>query len=340
MKRILLSRTDAIGDLILTLPVTRSIKEAYPDLHITMLISEYTEPLLAGEEYVDGVITIAARELGNYVEVKELSNLLRTADFDAVVFFYPRFSLALAAWIARIATRVGTAYRSYSLLFNKRVRLHRKHSGKHELDLNYDLAEAVFPGLPCHEPHLTVLGQELDSARALRAEQGVEPGESYVIIHPFSHGSAPNWTLDRYLLLAKELAASGVTVLITGSPTERERIEAALRNGPAGVVNIAGKTDLHQLKGLIKTAALVVSSSTGPIHIAGAVGTFAVGIYPPQAVLSPVRWGPRGGANKLFVPEVASKEGQKGNAMDEIKVEEVLAFILSKLEADIRLREQ
>jgi heptosyltransferase-3 len=338
MKRILLSRTDAIGDLILTLPVARSIKEAYPDYHITMLVSEYTEPLLEGEEYIDGVMTIPGRELGNYVEIKELSQLLKAGSFDVVVFFYPRFSLTLAARMAHIGRRIGTGYRLYSFLLNERVKLHRKHSGKHELDLNYDLAKSIFPGLPHHEPHLVVPEPEISSAQSLLTKHGVDLSEPYVIVHPFSHGSSPNWSLENYLLLVRKLASTGVAVLITGSLRERQRLDSSFSAvSQRGVVNIAGETDLHQLKGLIKKAAMVVTSSTGPIHIATAVGTFAVGIYPPVAALSPVRWGPRGGANKLFVPEVTSNEGQIGTLMDGIDVENVLAFILSKLKADIRL---
>lgn len=340
MKRILLSRTDAIGDLILTLPVARSIKEAYPDYHITMLVSEYTEPLLEGEEYIDGVMTIPGRELGNYVEVKEVSHLLRAGDFDAVVFFYPRFSLALAAQMARISRRIGTGYRSYSLLLNERVKLHRKDSGKHELDLNYDLVESTFPGLPRHEPKIAVLETETLSAQALLAKHGMGLGEPYVIVHPFSRGSAPNWKLENYVSLAQKLAASGVTVLITGSQQECQRLGSFSAGSQHHIVNLAGGTDLCELKGLIKAAAMVVTSSTGPIHIATAVGTFAVGIYPPVAALSPVRWGPRGSANKLFVPAVTTNRGQIGSLMDGIRVENVLAFILSKLQADIRLRKQ
>lgn len=338
MNRILLSRTDAIGDLILTLPVARSIKEVYPHYHITMLVSEYTEPLLEGEEYIDGVMTIPGRELGNYVEVKELSRLLQVADFDAVVFFYPRFSLALAARMAQIGRRIGTGYRLYSLLLNERVKLHRKHSGKHELYLNYDLVESIFPRLPHHEPHLNVQEPETSSAQSLLTKHGVDLNEPYVIVHPFSHGSAPNWSLENYLLLSRELASAGITVLITGSQQERQRLGSNFSVGtPGRIINLAGETDLRQLKGLIKTAAVVITSSTGPIHIATAVGTYAVGIYPPAAALSPVRWGPRGGANKLFVPEVTSNDGGMGSLMDGIKVKDVSAFILSKLKADTKL---
>lgn len=329
--RILLSRTDAIGDLILTLPVARSIKELHPDFHVTMLVSEYTEPLLETEEYIDGVIAIAGRELSSYIEVRELAALLNSAEFDAVIFFYPRWSLVRAARMARIPVRLGTAYRMYSLLLNRRVRQHRRHSGKHELDLNYELAEALLPGLPRHEPYLTVSDAELAAAQSLLSEHGIAATESFVIVHPLSRGSAPNWRTANYVELIQRLAASGVKVAVTGSVAERQQLGEMLGNASVRVINLAGRTNLHQFKGLIKRACLTVSSSTGPLHIAAALGTFAVGIYPPESALSSVRWGPRGGANRLFVPTVACGRGQVGDLMDTIKVDDVLSFVLSKL---------
>ncbi len=338
MSRILLSRTDAIGDLILTLPVARSIAEKYPEHHVTMLVSDYTEQLLAGEEYVDGIMTIHGREPATYYDVKELGHWLRMAAFDTVVFFYPRFSLAVAARKGRISERVGSAYRLYSFMFNRRIKQHRKNSGKHELDLNYDLAEAVFPGLARHEPQLSVLDGETTSASEILASKGIEAGETYVIVHPFSRGSAPNWRIDNYLSLVGQMVESGVKVVVTGSAIERQLFKEPLESLPKNVVNLVGETELRHLKGLIKNAAMVVTSSTGPIHIATAVGTFAVGIYPPESALSPVRWGPRGGASKLFVPDPASEKQGTTQVMDAIKVETVLTFILAKLHADIRLR--
>jgi ADP-heptose:LPS heptosyltransferase len=97
---------------------------------------------------------------------------------------------------------------------------------------------------------------------------------------------------------------------------------------------LAGETDITTLKGIISAADLVVSGSTGPIHIAAAVGTFAVGIYPPESALSATRWGPRGSANKLFVPPVHALRGNMQQAMDLIDLDEVCGFIEGRLSAD------
>lgn len=338
MKRVLLCRTDAVGDLILTLPVARSLKAAHPEWVITLLTAKYTAPLLAGESYLDNVVAISKRSLENLSEVSALVRDLRRMNFDEAVLFFPRLSLALALYLAKIPVRIGTSRRGYSFLLNKRVKLQRKHSGKHELELNYELVEGYYGRLSRLEPQISVTADERTGASRMLAQAGIDEGHPYVLIHPLSHGSAPNWPISRYAELAGRLAGEGCFVVVTGSSLEAGEISDLFGNLGNRVVCLAGQTDLPQLKGIIGRARLVVSGSTGPIHIAGAVGTFAVGIYPPESTLSPRRWGPRGSANKLFSPSVDDSKGEVNALMASIAVEPVAEFIISRLSADTKSR--
>ena len=338
MNRILLCRTDAVGDLILTLPVVRSLKLAYPELHTAVLVSRYTASLLAAESYIDAIATIEGRSLSDLKAISGLSRDLKRMNFDTSVLFYPRISLALALYLARIPVRIGTGRRAYSFLFNRRVQLHRRDSGKHELDLNYDLVESQYPGLQRFEPSLTATAEEDQRAQEFLASVGIHSKLPYIIVHPLSHGSAANWRLGRYVELINRLAGQGIRLLVTGSQLEAADITAALGENSEFVTNIAGRTDLPLLKGLIKNAALIVSGSTGPIHMAGALGTFALGIYPPESALSPVRWGPRGSANKLFLPTVNEYKGNSVDLMDTIPIDTVYNFIIGHLESGARAR--
>jgi heptosyltransferase-3 len=337
MSRVLICRTDAIGDLILTLPIVRSIKEKYPDVHLTMLVSEYTRELLSNEEYIDDVMTISGRSIDAVYTFKCLTEKLMERSFDIALLVYPRFSLALASTLAGIPLRVGTAYRSYSILFTKAVPLHRRDSGKHELDLNYELAEAVFEDLPRLEPHLSVVDKQVDAARKVLTGHGISADDRFVIIHSLSRGSAPNWQIDRYLDLADILTGSGLRVVLTGSDGEREAIASALQRRSANYLNLAGETDLPTFLGLIRLAEMVITGSTGPIHLATAIGTHAVGIYPPQQALSATRWGPRGGANKLFMPDVEPNDSSLQECMNRVPVADVAAYVLSKCQSGDKL---
>ncbi len=326
MKRILLCRTDAVGDLILTLPVVRSIKEQNPALHVALLVSRYTAPLLAAEPYIDEIVAIPGRGFNDMGLTAAFARDLKRLQFDAILYFYPRLSLAFAGWQAKIPTRIGTGRRAYSLLFNERVNLHRRDSGKHELELNYELAESAFPRLVRHEPSLVVTDEEIRSARELLTKHGVADSDRWLVVHPRSHGSSPNWPLERYRELTNSLIAEGITVVITGSALEADIISAAFPGGEAGIINLAGETLLPELKGLVSLAPLLISGSTGPIHIAAAVGTETVGIYPPQSSLSQARWGPRGAKCKIFSPpESAGKDPLK--AMNLIQVEAVADYV-------------
>ena len=331
MTRILLVRSDAVGDLVLTLPVARSIKQADPSIQITFLASRYAAPLLAGESYIDDIVTIPGRSLENFNQISALARDLRRMNLDLCVMFYPRLSLALAAYLAKVPIRVGTARRAYSFLFNRRVKLRRRNSGKHELDLNYDLVAERFPGLTRFEPSLTVTPAEAEQANKMLQEVGIAQDSRFIIVHPLSHGSSPNWRLGRYVELVAKLTKDGHRILITGSQLEAGDIAAAFGVIGPGAVNLAGRTDLAVLKALISKAEMLISGSTGPIHIAGAVGTFAVGIYPPESTLSPQRWGPRGSANKLFLPPVNEYKGSLVDLMDQIAVEDLYQFVAAHL---------
>jgi heptosyltransferase-3 len=331
MKRILLSRTDAVGDLLLTLPVARSIKEQNPDLFLALLVSRYTAPLLTAEPYIDEIVAIPGRSFKDFGLTAAFARDLRRLQFDAVVYFYPRLSLAFAGWQARIPLRIGTGRRAYSILFNRRINLHRRDSGKHELDLNYELVSSTFPELKHNEPSLIVTDKETQSARSILTEHGVDQNKRWLIVHPRSHGSSPNWSLERYTELSEKLTERGVSIIITGSPLEADLIGAAfntlLDKAGGRVINLVGRTQLPELKGLIKLAPLLISGSTGPIHIASAVGTPTVGIYPPQSALSQTRWGPRGGKTGIFTPPAGSDDRDPLKAMDQIRVSDVVEYV-------------
>ena len=339
MKRVLLCRTDALGDLLLTLPVARSLHEADPDCEISMLVARYAAPLLENEPYINEVIGISGRTPAGTSEFRDLVERLRQREFAAMLCFYPRPSLALAGKLAGIPVRIGTKYRWYSPLFSKRAAIHRRQSGKHELDLNYDLAEAYLADLPRYEPELNVGESQRIAARGVLEQRGLIE-KKFVIVHPLSAGSAPNWSLSNYLALAELLIAAKVSVVLTGTKSEAVTINEYLQEEIAGIHNLAGCTDLSTLVGLIKLAGAVVCGSTGPIHIATAVRTAAIGIYPPQREISPARWGPRGGPCKLFLPPTGTEGRAHADLMQTIEPQQVADYLLSELSSGGLLSEK
>ena len=145
-KRFLLVRTDRVGDTILTLPAVTALRKKYPESFISFLAQPYTVPLIEQYEGINLLLTYdpEGRHRG-WQGVLNLGNQLGNLNFDVVMLFYPRPELAFALWLAKIPLRIGTGFRWYSFLLNKRIYEHRKDCRKHESEYNLSLLYSLLP---------------------------------------------------------------------------------------------------------------------------------------------------------------------------------------------------
>jgi heptosyltransferase III len=326
LQNILIVRTDRIGDVILTLPTIETLKLNFPNARVAMLLNSYTACLVEGIADV----LIYNKEISPKPFFLMLAEL-RRARFDAVVVAFPRFRIALLLWLAGIQVRVGTGYRWYSFLFNRKIFEHRKTVEKHEAEYNLSLLK----GLGCTgslKPEVKILisEQERKTASQIRLSLGISDADSLVLLHPGSGGSARDWKLQNFAQLATELTTCGCCVVITGGKAETELVQSVARNAGEGVKSLVSNLSLKEFAAFIQTAKLFVANSTGPLHIAAVVGTPVIGFYPPVRVMSPKRWGPLTEKKVLFVPDPAQCSRCKGGecqgneCMEQIKVQKVV----------------
>lgn len=326
LQNILVVRTDRIGDVILTLPTIEALKSKFPNAHIAMLLNSYTAGLAEGIADV----LIYNREIAPKPFFEMLAEL-RRARFDAVVVAFPRFRIALLLWLAGIPVRIGTGYRWYSFLFNKKIFEHRKTAEKHEAEYNLSLLK----GLGCTvsskpEVRIVISEQERKTASDIRQSIGISDTDRLVLLHPGTGGSAHDWNLENFALLATELRKLGFYVVITGGKAEAELVHSVAQSAGEGVKSFVSNLSLKEFAAFIQTAKLFVANSTGPLHIAAAVGTPVVGFFSPVHVMSPKRWGPLTDKKVIFVPDPVQcprcKGGEcRGNeCMGQITVEQVL----------------
>jgi ADP-heptose:LPS heptosyltransferase len=118
----------------------------------------------------------------------------------------------------------------------------------------------------------------------------------YVVIHPFSHGHGREWPVSYFRELILDLNEQSLDVVVTGSEAEKERIAKAIESfgDMTRVVDLSGKLDVTQLLAVLGNAEAVVAASTGPLHLAAAMGVPTIGIYPPKKGINAERWGPIG----------------------------------------------
>lgn len=302
-RRILVVRTDRIGDVILTLPMLEVLRQHYPKAHVAMLVRRYTSELLEDNPYVDEVLLYDDGALP--LPFSEMASLLRHKKFDVAFVTYPRVRLALLVWWAGIPLRIGTGYRWYSFLFNKRVYVHRKVALRHEVEYNTDLLAAVgCSAARTPFPHLNVPQSLVDSATRRLAELGMRPDERFVIIHPGSGGSAREWSPENFGFLGRRAVDSGdVRAVITGSKGEENIVGTVADIVGPKALRLVEELSLGEYAALAKRASLFIGNSTGTLHMAAAVGTPVIGLYPQVTAMSPTRWGPYTDRKTVFVPK-------------------------------------
>jgi lipopolysaccharide heptosyltransferase II len=302
IKRILLVRTDRLGDVILTLPMLSALRKCFPDAYIAMLSRRYTGEILEGNPHLDELIWYD-RDHTN-IPFNEMAATLRERRFDAAIVVYPRLRLAWLMWRSGIPRRVGTGYRYYSFLFTKRVFEHRKDAKRHEVEYNLNLLHELNcePGRnSTPDFHISIPAEAQKNIEGLLESLNVERNR-FVIVHPGSGGSAREWSPENFGQLAARFAAD-FTVIVTGTEREETKVSTVVRSSGGVAIPLVGQLNLKELAALIRASSLFVSNSTGPLHLAVAMGTPVVGLYPQHTAMSAKRWGPYTENKVVYVPE-------------------------------------
>ena len=298
MKTFLVSRTDAIGDVVLTLPVCGQLKRLFQNCRVVLMGRTYTQAVAEACPQVDAFINIdELLKLPPSAQVEAL----RAEQAAVIIHVFPHKALARLAQKANIPTRIGTRNRWFHwLTCNRLVALSRRYSPLHEAQLNLRLLSPLAA---------TTADLPLDEVATLSYLRAMEPlggnfqylledrkgGQLNVILHPSSRGSAREWGLDHFGTLAQLLKQAGHRVFITGTPADGQALRSWLTTyATALTADLTGQLSLPQLLAFIQAADGLVAASTGPLHLAAALGRHALGIYPPLRPTHPGRWAPLG----------------------------------------------
>ncbi len=294
MKRIIISRTDAIGDVVLTLPLCGLIKKYEgADTHIIFFGKTYTQPVITLSSHIDSFINYDEFDKLNEVDQAEF---LFAQHADVILHVFPRRTIAQAARRARIPLRIGTSHRFYHLFScNKLIHFSRRKANLHEAQLNVKLFEGLGVKLqPSLHDLVSFYGLNKPATPPEKFDLLLSTLEYKLILHPKSHGSAREWGLDNYSKLIDLLLPYPVKIFITGSEKEKELLKDWTATLPAKVTDVTGTMNLEELISFINGCDGIVAASTGPLHIAAALGKQTIGIYPPIKPMHPGRWAPLG----------------------------------------------
>ncbi len=308
LRRILLIRTDRIGDVILTAPIASILKQEYPEAKISFLARSYTATILRFHRDIDQILIYDPQRAhkgwkGHHLLAKELQN----EHFDVAFLFFPTFPLSWCLFQAGIPRRVGMGFRWYAPLFlNWKVYEHRKYGIKHELEYNLSLLSKFVDRLPKRVLFHFRLPESLVQWRQDFLER-LDLKPSYIILHPGNGGSAPNLNVGQYQFVIRWLLDhTEHPIFVTGSFEERILVDQILSGvDTERLFDLSGKLSLEELTALIAGARLFISSSTGPLHIANAFQVPVLAFYCPAIPCSPRRWGPYNQLEWAITPDIS-----------------------------------
>lgn len=354
--RVLINRSDAIGDSILTSPMAKIIKEKFPEAKITFIISAKSADIFKSHPYVDDY-KIYHRNARFYFKIREIFKIFQevrpTHYFFAGGGYLPNF----VAWFSRIKFRGGLKSRWHTYLFlNKGVRQKRSMVTMHEMEYNLNLLAPLgidysYKDKTHYSPEIYLSQDELElnlnSFKKTLRKEGIEPDRKMIFIHPGMTGHTLNWSSRNFarLILKFEIKfPNKFLFIISYTPSDNVYLQT--------MKEILGKKENEFLKdriyyfngqreglrhymSILSNASVFVGPSTGTTHIAAVLGVPVVTIYSPIKIQSSLRWGPLAKNKdkvKILIPDVICGEVKKCalrdcpyyECMGKIEVEDVL----------------
>jgi heptosyltransferase-2 len=301
-KRILIVRTDRIGDVLLSTPVIKAMRQACPSAYIAMMVSPYTKEIVDGNPYLDSVITYDKDNMHkSWQRTLRFAHNLKKRKFDLALVLHPTNRVHLVTFLAGIPKRIGYG-RKLGFLLTEMIK-HTKHLGqKHEVEYNLDLVRHL--GIEPQDRSLFMPIKPAAEEWAVQAfkQEGIKEGDKLLAIHPGASCPSKIWPNERFAEVADKLVEKcGFKVLLISGPKDAGLAHKVIKNMRHPAVDFSGRTSVAQLASLLKRCRLFISNDSGPVHIATAVGTPVISIFGRnQPGLSPKRWGPVGENDKAL----------------------------------------
>ncbi len=316
-RRILLIQLKRIGDVILTTPVLRALRDAFPDVHLTLAIDANAAGL-AEALPADEILVRRPGDLSFYGKIA-------ARHFDVTLDFTGNDRSALLTALSRARRRV--TYQRFAKRPLRRTLytdfVDSSVRDRHTADHHTDLLQALGITAENVPSHLDLPASAQAEADQALATHGIKP--PFTILHPGTARPEKYWLPERWAQLIKQLHQSPITshqsLLLTGSndPTEQDHLTRILTPpftiNHSPITNLAGQLTLLGTAALIQRAALVIAVDSAPVHLADALGTPVVALFGPT---NPFHWRPRNPRSRVI---------QMGKNTSDITTERLLAAL-------------
>ncbi len=330
--KILVRGVDTIGTFVLATPFYRELRKSFPEAYIAVCVKPLVYDLVKSCPYVNEVILYDAKTVFQKCKfIKKLKN----DGYHVAFILSGSFESALSCYLAGIKRRIGYPHDHRGFLLTHPVKeFEKKHCVEYLLDILRDIGakiDSVDLELWLPENSFSISEKNFN-------EYGITKSDIVIGIGFGVAGEkAREWPNRNWIELIKLLLNKNIKIILFGTKndlTESAEIEKNIDN--KNLVNLTGKMDLIEFANCVKRLSLYISVATGGIHIASAVGTNIIGLYPPGDDLY---WGPKGKKIRIITKSIdcapcnqhKMKRCKNNICMKSITVDEVYNAINSTL---------
>ncbi len=280
---------------MLSTPAIQTVKEAWPDSYIAVMVAPQARDIVEGNPYLDEVVVFDKNKFRGFFGAINFSRKLRKGKFDIALALHPLTRVHIILWLAGIKKRIGFD-RKAGFLLTDRI-LHTKQLGeKHEIDYNLDVLKAAGIEPKKKELFVPVKPDDKLKIRRILRENGILEKDDYVVIHPAASCPSKRWPAERFAEVADAIIEKlhKKVIIVAGAADSQfgQGVREAMDNE---ALDLSGDLSVGELAALLAGAELLISNDSGPVHIAAALGVPVVAIFGRnQPGLSFRRWGPVG----------------------------------------------
>lgn len=345
-KSILIIKLSAIGDVVHALPLLEVLRKNFPEARLDWVVEEESSQIIDEHEEIDNVIIsrrkswqkrlLKGREgaaaLG---EIKQFLKTLRSHEYDLVIDLQGLFKSAILTGLSKGKRKIGGNWgREGSQLFLTE-RPFLADVEEHAVDRYLKAAEYLEGEKNSWNGRVPIRKSDMRSIDRLLHYKGIED-EILVAINPMAKWKTKLWESKKFAILAdrlqKELACK---IIFTGSRQDRAEMDEIIESMDEQAVNLAGQTGLKELAYLYSKCQLLITTDTGPMHIAAAMGCPVVALFGPTA---PWRTGPYGRGHKVVRDDIEcspcfKKRCNHVSCMKNITVDKVFETVKEKLDS-------
>jgi lipopolysaccharide heptosyltransferase I len=327
-RSIVIVRLSAIGDVIHAVPAAVALKKAFPHARIGWAVEGRAADVLAGHPAVDHLFRLPRGWLKSPRAVLSLRRQLRAFDADVAIDMQGLLKSAVATWLSGAAIRIGHARPASRELawcaYTHAVTASAAHIVERHCELLAPLGvtpQTVEFDMPRWPVSRSRVRDWLASSRL---------AGPFAIVNPGAGWNSKLWPTERFAKVARALHdRHGMrSVVAWAGPQELAAAERIVAEA-GGCAVLAAPTTLHDLGELCRAARLFISSDTGPLHLAAAVGTPCVGLFGPVPARRNGPYGPQHAAVEppLTMRPAWSERKTDQHAMAGIDVENVIAAV-------------